>query len=129
MVLVDSSVWIDFFKNKPTREVMILKDALKNDSVLMCEIVVMEVLRGISDDSQFLQIKNLFASLEQVRVINSENWNKAINWFRFIRKHGYSVISQKDILLAVFCYETGVPILHNDRDFSVIQQFFPFSHK
>jgi len=64
MVLVDSSVWIDFFKNKPTREVMILKDALKNDSVLMCEIVVMEVLRGISDDSQFLQIKNLFASLE-----------------------------------------------------------------
>ena len=129
MVLVDSSVWIDFFKNKPTREVMVLKDALKNDSVLMCEIVAMEVLRGISDDRQFLQIKNLFSSLEQVRVINPEKWNKAIDWFRFIRKQGFSVRSQMDILLALFCYETGIPILHNDRDFSVIQQFFPFSHK
>jgi predicted nucleic acid-binding protein len=128
MVLVDSSVWIDFFKNQPTREVNVLTELLNNNSVLMCEIVAMEVLRGISDDNQFKRVKHLFENLEQVRVIDPTQWEKGIDWFRFIRKNGYSVRSQMDILLALFCFETRIPILHNDRDFSVIQKFFPFTH-
>lgn len=126
MILVDSSVWIAFLKNSPIPQVEKLNHALQNDFVLMCEVVSMEVLRGISNDQQFKKIKNLFLTLEQVEVSHHDAWMESVDWFRTIRKEGYTVRSQMDILLALFCHKSGVALLHNDHDFDLIKEFYPF---
>lgn len=127
MILVDSSVWIAYLKNTPIPQVEKLNHALQNDFVLMCEVVSIEVLRGISNDQQFKRVKNLFLSLEQVEVSHKNAWMESVDWFRMIRKEGYTVRSQMDILLALFCHKSGVALLHNDHDFDLMNEFYPIN--
>ncbi|TNE73715.1 PIN domain nuclease [bacterium] len=126
MVLVDSSVWIAYLKNQDINQVDYLETALKSNSVLMCDLVMMEVLRGISNNLHYEKVKKLFLELEQVEVAYRESWLDSINWYRSIRKDGYTVRSQIDILLAMFCHKEGIALLHNDRDFDLIQQYYAF---
>jgi predicted nucleic acid-binding protein len=126
MILVDSSVWIAYLKGSPIPQVEKLNQALQNDFVLMCEVVSMEVLRGISNDQQYKKLKNLFLTLEQVEVSYKNAWMESVDWYRTIRKEGYTVRYQMDILLALFCHKSGVALLHNDRDFDLMNEFYPF---
>lgn len=126
MVLVDSSVWISYFKNHKLPQVQTLNDLLEENQVLMCELVMMEVLRGMSDQQEFNKVKALFLDMQQVVVSSPQKWIESIDWYRSIRKKGYTIRSQVDILLAMFCYENGIQLLHNDYDFDTINQFYPF---
>lgn len=92
----------------------------------MCDVVAMEVLRGISNDQQHAKIKQLFLSLEQVEAAYREAWLESVDWYRSIRKKGYTVCSQIDILLALFCHKTGITLLHNDYDFDLLNEYYEF---
>lgn len=129
MVLVDSSVWIYSFKNKESIVAQRLQKLLKDSFVLTCDLVMMEVLRGFHNEQQYRSVKRLMESLEQVTVADSRRWQQSVEWYRHIRKQGYTVRSQIDILLAMYCQETGVLLLHNDRDFNTIASVYDFNQK
>lgn len=127
MVLVDSSVWIYSFKNRDSIVANRLKKLLSDSFVLTCDLVMMEVLRGFHNEQQFRSAKRLYESLEQVSVADSKRWLQSVDWYRHIRKQGFTIRSQVDILLAMYCHETGIHLLHMDKDFTSIASVFDFN--
>jgi predicted nucleic acid-binding protein len=121
-LIVDTSVWIDFFNPKiKTPEKEALKKLLQNDSpVFLCPIIYQEILQGIREEKTFEQIKFI---LQQFRMLNIDIMhvtNYAIDLFRHLRKKGKTIRKSADCLIASYAILFDIPILHNDSDFTQI---------
>ncbi len=117
-MLVDSSVWIDYFRGISTPQTDFLKEALTNlgQSLLIGDLILAEVLRGFSElDAR--RTKSAFDKLECVEFAGRAFSVKAARNYRVLRAKGITVRSTIDCLIATYCIETRTPLLHNDRDF------------
>jgi predicted nucleic acid-binding protein len=117
VVLVDSSVWIDFFNGDGNPQTARLDTLLSSTIVVVGDIVLAEVLQGFKREADFRMAKRLLLSLD-TRVIGSiEIALKAADNFRTLRKKGVTVRKTVDCLIATFCIERRVPLLYKDRDY------------
>lgn len=129
MITVDSSVWIDYLKGTKTSQTQQL-DAVLSDSsldVVMLDVVLMEVLRGIRSDHEY---KNTHAALTALPVHQTGGEKITVNAaqiYRKLRREGKTVRSSIDLLVASWCLHSDVDLLHNDRDFAVIASAFPLT--
>ena len=117
MILVDSSVWIDYFKGAITAQADKLDKLLGHEPVVIGDLMLTEVLQGFDDERDFNHARKVLTSLTVVEVAGQEIAIQAARNFRALRKLGVTVRKTIDTLIATRCIESGYRLLHNDRDF------------
>lgn len=122
MILVDSSVWIDFFRNKPTLQAEWLDRNLGIEGLVVGDLILAEVLQGFQDDRGFNAARRMLGRLEQVIVGGTDLAVEAARNYRKLRVAGVTVRGTVDILIATRCLANGLRLLHSDRDFDAIEQ-------
>ena len=123
MILVDSSVWIDFFRGAENAAVGQLNALLSDSSSPLgnADLVLFEVLRGFRTTSLSRQAQSLLCDLPQVEIGGMRNAQLAAEHYRALREHGFTIRSPIDVLLASYCITHGHLLLHRDADFDVIE--------
>lgn len=121
MILVDSSVWIDFFRNKPTVQAEWLDRNLAIETFVAGDLILAEVLRGFKDDRGFNEARRLLAALEQLTLGGEEIAVAAAKNFRKLRSKGVTVRGTVDVIIATRCIADGLHLLHSDRDFDAFE--------
>jgi len=127
MILVDSSVWIDYFNGESTWQTDLLDAYLSAIPIIMGDLILAEVLQGFRSDKDFDTAKTFLDALPfrqmggyQVAVQSARNYRK-------LRKMGITVRKTMDVIIATFCIIEGLTLLHDDRDFEPIASRFPLS--
>ena len=126
-VLVDSSVWIDHLRGARTGATQSLRgllDALDPNTgdddpaeILIGDLVLLEVLRGVVDDRQHETTRRALLAFPQVTLGGTRTALGAVGHYRYLRRLGITVRKAVDCLIAAWCIEHGVELLHADRDF------------
>ena len=117
MILVDSSVWIDFFRDSPTPQVERLDALLGTTRLAVGDLIVAEVLQGVRDEREFNQVRKTLDTFTQVDLAGKEIAVQAARNFRTLRGLGVTVRKTIDTIIATRCIESGFSLLHSDRDF------------
>jgi predicted nucleic acid-binding protein len=117
MTLVDSSVWIDYFRGTVTPRTDKLDSLLGVEPVLIGDLILAEVLQGFSNDRDFENAKRMLLTLSVVDLGGKEIALQAARNFRTLRKRGVTVRKTIDCIIATCCIECGYILLHEDRDF------------
>ena len=117
MILVDSSVWIDYFRGTATPQVEKLDSLLGSEPIATGDLILTEVLQGFFSDRDFNQARKLMTSLVIVDLVGQEIAIQAARNFRALRSLGVTVRKTIDTLIATRCIESGLPLLYSDRDF------------
>jgi predicted nucleic acid-binding protein len=122
-ILIDSSVWIDFFNYYQSKEADVLQCLIEknnNNNIYICPAIFMEVLRGIKDDNTFYELKE---TLLNFLILNTDLMivtNTAINIYRNLRKKGITIRKQNDCIIASYAILNNMSIFHKDSDFELI---------
>lgn len=117
MILVDSSVWIDYFRGTPTEEAERLDVLLGLEPIAVGDLILTEVLQGFRNDREFNQAKKLLTSLAVVELGGQNIAIQAARNFRTLRAHGIAVRKTIDTVIATCCIESRYTLLFSDRDF------------
>jgi predicted nucleic acid-binding protein len=117
LILVDSSVWIDYFKGAVTPQTEKLDRLLGSEPLAIGDLILTEVLQGFADERDFKEARKLLASLTVVELCGQEIAIQAAKNFRALRKVGVTARKTIDSIIATRCIESGYDLLHNDRDF------------
>ena len=117
MILVDSSVWIDYFNGVETRQTDRLDELLGSDLLLTGDIILAEVLQGFRNDRDFRRAKRALDGLEFRAMLGRDIALKSAANYRALRAQGVTVRKTIDMLIATFCIENGHELMHADRDF------------
>ena len=117
MIMVDSSVWVDFFGDTMTLKVDTLASHIRHGRVLMGDLVLTEILQGIKSDREFRFVRRSFSALETVQVVTPALAVSSARNYRRLRGLGITVRKTIDCLIATWCIEHSVPLLFSDRDF------------
>lgn len=122
-ILVDTSVWIDFFNNAATKEADLLTKYIKEDSpVYICAVILQEILQGFNSDKDYTIVKDLLLSYPFLKTEPLEFAVGAAEFYRKLKKAGKTIRKSNDCLIAYHAIVYDIPILHRDRDFSVVAQ-------
>jgi predicted nucleic acid-binding protein len=117
VILVESSVWIDYFKGAITAQTEKLDGLLGHEPLAIGDLILTEVLQGFADERDFNQARKLLTSLLVVELGGEENAIQAARNFRALRGLGVTVRKTIDSVIATRCIESGYDLLHSDRDF------------
>jgi predicted nucleic acid-binding protein len=117
LILVDSSVWIDYFKGAATPQTEKLDRLLDSEPLAIGDLILTEVLQGFAEERDFKEARKLLASLTVVELCGQEIAIQAAKNFRALRKVGVTARKTIDSIIATRCIESGYDLLHNDRDF------------
>lgn len=117
MILVDSSVWIDYFRGKVTPQTEHLDWLLGAEPVATGDLILTEVLQGFVSDRDFNQARKLLTSLVVVDLAGQDIAIQAARNFRMLRAHGITVRKTIDTVIATRCIESDLALLYSDRDF------------
>ena len=118
MVLVDSTVWIDYFNGNNTPESDKLDNLLCITDVCIGDLILTEVLQGFKHDKEYKMAKKLFDNLTTLTLVGPFIAIKTAENFRYLRKKGITIRKTIDSIIATYCIENGIPLLHSDKDFS-----------
>jgi predicted nucleic acid-binding protein len=122
MILVDSSVWIDYFNGVASPETNYLDDQLDQQIIQVGDIILVEVLQGFREDQAFDSARRALMTFEQVEMLNQNLAVQCARNYRSLRKMGVTVRKTIDCMIATYCLETDTPVLHCDRDFDPFEQ-------
>ncbi|WP_417909562.1 PIN domain nuclease [Candidatus Electronema sp. PJ] len=123
MVLIDTSVWIDFFAARNCRHVEALEQLIiDREDICLCGVILTEILQGIRKDEEFLRTKNLLDHLTFLPMQHPV-FLRSAEMYRFLRQKGITIRKPVDCMIAATAIEYNVPLLHNDRDFIPIEQY------
>lgn len=124
-VLIDTSVWIDYFNGNEESEIDLMQDLLISDQVCVCPTIVQEVLQGTVSDKYFNTLNHAFTGVKHLIADPYEMAIEAAELFRFLRRKGITIRKSNDCLIACYGLFFRIPIWHRDRDFNHIAQYFP----
>ena len=126
-VLVDTSVWIDFFHGVASDKVARLETCIaQRDDLCCCGFILTEVLQGIRDEQEFGATKRLFGNLVWL-ADDRTTFELGAGIYRELRRKGATIRSPIDCLIAAIVVQHGVSLLENDRDFQFIDQCYPLN--
>lgn len=120
-ILVDTSVWIDFFNNKDSAYSNLLASFIKNDEkIFICPVIYQEILQGIKDDKKYSDIKKIILNFN---ILNNDIMfitNEAVNLYRNLRKNGVTIRKSVDCLIASYALVNNLNLFFIDKDFENI---------
>jgi predicted nucleic acid-binding protein len=117
MILVDSSVWIDFLRGISTRQSFALRDLLDRTRIAVGDLILAEVLQGCDSEREFEFVLAYFARLETIVISDRATAVTAARNYRSLRARGITIRKTVDTLIATRCILDGLPLLYSDRDF------------
>jgi predicted nucleic acid-binding protein len=117
LILVDSSVWIDYFKGTNTPQTEKLDSLLDHELLAIGDLILTEVLQGFDKERDFNLVSEMLTSLTIVELGGQEIAIQSARNFRALRRLGVTVRKTIDTVIATRCIESGHELLHNDRDF------------
>jgi predicted nucleic acid-binding protein len=118
MVLVDSSVWVDYFNGLETPESSRLDALLGREPVAIGDLIQLEVLQGFRHEREFKIACRLFAHLTTFDLLGQQLVMKAAQNYRSLRVRGITIRKTTDTIIATFCIANEIPLLYSDRDFT-----------
>jgi predicted nucleic acid-binding protein len=121
MIVVDSSVWIDYFNGRPTAQADAL-DRLGQERLVIGDLIMAEVLQGFAAESDFRRAERIFAAFEFRRMLGREIAIAAARNHRALRARGVTPRNTIDTIIATFCIAGGHDLLHRDRDFDPFER-------
>jgi len=120
-ILVDTSVWINFFRENESKEVEQLTEYLENDwPIYLCPTIIQEILQGIGDEVQFNEMVGYLLAFELLIDDPVELAVESARLYQAMRKQGRQIRKSNDCLIACQALKHGIKILHQDRDFRQI---------
>ena len=122
MILVDSSVWIDYFNGVETRETALLNDILGLEPIVIGDLILAEVLQGFRSDHDVRRARAALDTLIFEPMVGRDIALISAGNYRTLRAKGVTVRKTIDMLIATFCMENGYILLHSDRDFDPIKE-------
>ena len=117
MILVDTAVWIDYLNGSPTEYTDELDACLIKGTVVIGDLIFLEILQGFRNDREYGLAKKTLSTLEQYQMFNSSMALKSASNYRKLRKSGITIRSTIDVIIATFCIENKIPLLFSDKDF------------
>ena len=121
MIVVDTTVWIDFLEGRGTSFDRHLSDLLESDAaVALVDVVYCEVLQGIRDDDLHRRVRASLLAHPILRPRGLETFDDAANLYRAARRRGLTIRRTVDCVIAATCLEFDAEIYHNDRDFDAL---------
>jgi predicted nucleic acid-binding protein len=117
VIVVDSSVWVDFFNDTSTPEVERLDALLGVMPVAIGDLILVEVLQGFRSETDVATARQLFRSIPVIEMLGLANAYKAAENYRALRRQGITVRKTIDGIIATACIEADLPLLFSDRDF------------
>jgi predicted nucleic acid-binding protein len=120
-LIVDTSVWIDFFNGIHNRHTDFLSDAVESDKpIFLHSIILMEILQGFRSDTDHTAVKDILLSYQFVLEDAIPDAIGASDLYRSLKKKGVTIRKSLDCLIAYSTIKNGLPLLHRDRDFDII---------
>ena len=127
MVIVDTTVWIDYWDGASTPEADWLDREMNRQRLGVTDIVVCELLQGVRDDAEAATVERELARFEVFNTGGVELAKAAAQNYRALRGRGYTVRKTIDCVIATFCLREGHSLLHSDRDFDPFERFLNLS--
>ena len=126
-LLVDSTVFIDFFRGRETAQTSRLEQCFQNgDEICYCGFVLLEVLQGIRDEKELVTVKHQFENLIYLEDDRS-TFELGATIYRELRRKGITIRNSIDCLIAATVIQHGVNFLENDRDYKFIDEHYPLN--
>ena len=126
-LLVDSTVFIDFFRGRETAQTSRLEQCFQNgDDICYCGFVLLEVLQGIRDEKELIAVKQQFENLIYLEDDRS-TFELGATIYRELRRKGITIRNSVDCLISAVIIQHGVHFLENDRDYKFIDQHYPLN--
>ena len=122
MVIVDTTVWIDYLGGTDNPETAWLDRELTNQRFGLTDLILWEVLQGIRRPESFKAVRDVLLAFEVFETGGTDLAISAALNYRTLRERGYTVRRTIDCLIATFCIEAGHALLHRDRDFDVFEK-------
>lgn len=117
MIVVDSSVWIDYFTGVKNIQTDKLDTTLGLKPVALGDLILTEVLQGFRHDKDYMTARELFEDVTIFEMLGKKMALKSADNFRALRKKGITVRKTADVIIATFCIEQKLPLLFSDKDF------------
>ena len=127
MIIVDSTVWVDYLRGVSTAHTTWLEVELGRWRLGITDLILCEVLQGVQDDASFAKVSRELLKLEVFATGGVALALAAAAHYRRLRAAGYTVRRTIDCLIATFCLEQGHSLLHNDRDFDPFEEVLGLS--
>jgi len=118
MLVVDSTVWIDYFNGVENPQTDYLERIADQVPILIGDLILAEVLQGFREDADFERARRAFAKYMQVGMINPALALQSARNYRQLRRKGITLRKTMDSLIATYCIENEHELLHNDSDFN-----------
>ena len=122
MIIVDTTVWIDYLGGFETPQTRWLEQALSTKRLGLTDVILCELLQGIREESQFKEVLSEMQAFDIFTMGGVELAVQTARNYRALRARGYTVRKTIDCLIATFCLENGHELLHNDNDFAPFEQ-------
>ncbi|MSQ98396.1 MAG: PIN domain nuclease [Xanthomonadales bacterium] len=117
MILVDTSVWIDYFNGIHNKHTDTLDSGIVQGIVAIGDLIFLEILQGIRDDRDYRMTEQTLLSLERFEMFGKGTSEKCAENYRALRKKGITIRKTTDVIIATFCIEQRMPLLFIDRNF------------
>jgi predicted nucleic acid-binding protein len=117
VILVDTSVWIDYFNGTDNQHTDALDSALEEGTVAIGDLILLEILQGFKRDRDFHRAKDTLESLDQYEMFGHSMALKSAENYRALKKKGITIRKTIDVIIATFCIENQIPLLFSDKDF------------
>jgi predicted nucleic acid-binding protein len=117
VILVDSSVWIDYFRSADTPQVVLLDSLFGRSPLAVGDLIAAEVLQGVRDEREFKLVKKTLEAFDHIDLVGYGLAVKASENYRTLRAMGITIRKTIDTLIATRCIEDGLTLLHADKDF------------
>jgi predicted nucleic acid-binding protein len=127
VVIVDTTVWVDYFRGVQNPETDWLDSELDRQRLGLTDIILCEVLQGVDDDSTAADTERRLRKLEVFETGGIDLATEAARNYRVLRARGHTVRKTIDCLIATFCIRSGHSLLHRDRDFDPFETYLDLS--
>ena len=123
MVLVDTSVWVDYFNGIETPRTDRLDQLLGSGRLLTGDLILAELLQGFARDAEYRTARRLLLELPCAELVGRDSALRAADYYRRLRKRGVTLRKTIDVLIGTYCIQHGHELLHADRDFESMQRY------
>lgn len=120
--IIDTSVWIDFFRGAASQQVHLLEQVVRQGGAALGDLILCEILQGLETEQDFKKVQRHFKAFPVFSMVGPELAIKSALNYRRLRRKGITVRKTIDCLIATFCIENDFALLHNDRDFEPFER-------
>jgi predicted nucleic acid-binding protein len=122
MLVVDTSAWIDYLRGTDSSAAILLDQRIGQMRIILPDLVLAEILRGLQTDALARSTQQILLEFEMVTIGGHDIAIKAATNYRILRSIGVTIRGTIDLLIATWCIENKIPLLHSDRDFTAMER-------